>query len=227
MNIVLYPPAKINLGLNVIEKRKDGFHNIETLFIPTTHTDILEIIESDKFSISRYGKPYPLKDNNDQNDICTKAYNLIKKDYNIPPISIHLFKNIPSGGGLGGGSSDGAYMLTGRNSLFNLDIAIEQLEKYALTLGSDCPFFIHSTPMIGRGRGEILSKYSNKNIDSIFSENGEYYIKLYTNDFHVSTAEAYNAIKPYKAEISLEEKLSQDTSTWKDIIINVFEATVF
>lgn len=227
MNIVVYPPAKINLGLNVIEKRSDGFHNIETLFVPTTLKDIIEIVESDSFSIVRYGTSYPLADNDDRNDICYKAYKLLQSEYNLPPVTIYLYKNIPSGGGLGGGSSDAASVLKALNKLFNLNISTEELEHYALQLGSDCPFFIHKTPMLAKGRGELLSTFTNPNIEELVKDDGKYYIRLFTNDFHISTAQAYSRVIPHKKDLLLTEALSKDITEWKNYVINDFEASVF
>ena len=132
--MIVFPNAKINIGLNVIEQRPDGFHNIESCFYPVPWFDALEVIESKKISFVSSGIKIPGTGN-----ICTEAYELLKKDFELPPVSIHLLKNIPIGAGLGGGSADGAFMLKLLNAKFSLDISTEQLRYYASQLGSDCP----------------------------------------------------------------------------------------
>ncbi|MBQ1219189.1 MAG: 4-(cytidine 5'-diphospho)-2-C-methyl-D-erythritol kinase, partial [Bacteroidales bacterium] len=184
--MILYPNAKINIGLNVIEKRVDGFHNLETLFYPVEAYDILEIVESDSLKMFQYGIDYPgeVMDN-----LCVRAYNLLKSEYNIPPVEIHLYKRIPVGAGLGGGSSDAAFTLKGLNDLFNLSIPDKKLWEYASMLGSDCPFFIYNKPMLGTGRGEILSEVE-------ITDLSDYRIELVYPPYFVSTADAYRGIVP-------------------------------
>lgn len=224
--MILYPNAKINIGLNVIEKRVDGFHNLETLFYPVGAYDILEIVESDTLKMFQYGIDYPgeVMDN-----LCVRAYNLLKSEYNIPPVEIHLYKRIPVGAGLGGGSSDAAFTLKGLNDLFNLSIPDKKLWEYASMLGSDCPFFIYNKPMLGTGRGEILSEVEMTDLS-------DYRIELVYPPYFVSTADAYRGIVPrnvrelngekFKGQ-SLVEMLKEPVESWKDNVTNDFEITVF
>lgn len=224
--MILYPNAKINIGLNVIEKRVDGFHNLETLFYPVEAYDILEIVESDTLKMFQYGIDYPgeVMDN-----LCVRAYNLLKDEYNIPPVEIHLYKRIPVGAGLGGGSSDAAFTLMGLNDLFNLSIPDKKLWEYASMLGSDCPFFIYNKPMLGTGRGEILSEVE-------ITDLSDYRIELVYPPYFVSTADAYRGIVPrnvrelngekFKGQ-SLVEMLKEPVESWKDNVTNDFEITVF
>lgn len=224
--MILYPNAKINIGLNVIEKRVDGFHNLETLFYPVEAYDILEIVESDTLKMFQYGIDYPgeVMDN-----LCVRAYNLLKGEYNIPPVEIHLYKRIPVGAGLGGGSSDAAFTLKGLNDLFNLSIPDKKLWEYASMLGSDCPFFIYNKPMLGTGRGEILSEVK-------ITDLSDYRIELVYPPYFVSTADAYRGIVPrnvrelngekFKGQ-SLVEMLKEPVESWKDNVTNDFEITVF
>lgn len=224
--MILYPNAKINIGLNVIEKRVDGFHNLETLFYPVEAYDILEIVESDTLKMFQYGIDYPgeVMDN-----LCVRAYNLLKSEYNIPPVEIHLYKRIPVGAGLGGGSSDAAFTLKGLNDLFNLSIPDKKLWEYASMLGSDCPFFIYNKPMLGTGRGEILSEVE-------ITDLSDYRIELVYPPYFVSTADAYRGIVPrnvrelngekFKGQ-SLVEMLKEPVESWKDNVTNDFEITVF
>ena len=224
--MILYPNAKINIGLNVIEKRVDGFHNLETLFYPVEAYDILEIVESDTLKMFQYGIDYPgeVMDN-----LCVRAYNLLKSEYNIPPVEIHLYKRIPVGAGLGGGSSDAAFTLKGLNDLFNLSIPDKKLWEYASMLGSDCPFFIYNKPMLGTGRGEILSEVE-------ITDLSDYSIELVYPPYFVSTADAYRGIVPRNGrerngekfkEQSLVEMLKEPVESWKDNVTNDFEITVF
>lgn len=224
--MILYPNAKINIGLNVIEKRVDGFHNLETLFYPVEAYDILEIVESDTLKMFQYGIDYPgeVMDN-----LCVRAYNLLKSEYNIPPVEIHLYKRIPVGAGLGGGSSDAAFTLKGLNDLFNLSIPDKKLWEYASMLGSDCPFFIYNKPMLGTGRGEILSEVE-------ITDLSDYRIELVYPPYFVSTADAYRGIVPrnvrelngekFKGQ-SLAQMLKEPVESWKDNVTNDFEITVF
>lgn len=202
--MILYPKAKINLGLRVIEKREDGFHNLESLFVSVPEcTDILEIVESDKLSFSLYGAELDCEPGA---NICEKAFKLLAKDFYIPGAEIHLFKRIPSGAGLGGGSSDGACTLILLNKLFNLGLDSASLQHYASLLGSDCPYFILAheeissralenrdvsvsslSPVIVSGRGDILERYP---LDIL----NDFKIKIVSPNIFISTAEAYAGI---------------------------------
>ena len=182
--MILFPPAKINLGLNVLFKREDGYHELETVMLKTPLTDVLEIVPSDEFQFTQTGLTIP-GDNLD--NLCVQAFQLIQKEYKIPNVHIYLRKIIPMGAGLGGGSADASYVLSGLNTLFNLNISNSKLEELAATLGSDCPFFINPTPQIAKGRGEILSPIE-------INLKG-YYIKLLNVGIHVGTKEAYAGIQ--------------------------------
>lgn len=214
--MILFPPAKINLGLRILYKRPDGYHELETAMIPIPFCDILEIIPSDTFIFKQTGLPIP---GDIDNNLCVKAYQLMKDHFNIPPVMIHLRKIIPMGGGLGGGSSDAAFILTGINTLFNLGLSHSNLEELAGKLGSDCPFFIKNIPQLARGRGEILS---NLNIDL-----KGYFIKIINIGIHVGTKEAYDGVHFSPNPKSIAEIINQPISKWKDELINDFEQTVF
>ena len=150
--MILYPNAKINLGLSVLSKREDGFHNLETLFYPVEAKDVLEIVESSELTMHQYGIEYP---GDPMDNLCVKAYKALKEDFDIPPVDIHLYKKIPVGAGLGGGSADAAFTLRGLNEMFSLNLPDDKLAEYAAALGSDCAFFIYNRPMLGTGRGEV------------------------------------------------------------------------
>lgn len=215
--MILYPNAKINIGLYITEKRQDGFHNIESCFFPINWQDILEITPAEtksSFSSSGIIIPGRSKDN-----ICLNAFELIKKEFTIPEVNIHLHKQIPIGAGLGGGSSDGAFMLKGLNELFNLNLSNEELKNFARQLGSDCAFFIDNKPVFASGKGDELE-------DIVDSLKG-YYIYLIYPDIHISTAEAYANIKAKMPSINLKEVISKTPESWKDIIDNDFEYSVF
>ena len=225
MNIVLYPHPKINIGLSIVNRRPDGFHDIETLFYPVGNfKDVLEITESEVFSFNRYGNPYPLKDENPENDLCVKAYRLLERDFNLPPVEIHLYKGIPVGAGIGGGSADAACTLKALNRLFGLKLSQERLATYAAQLGSDCPFFIYDTPMIGRGRGEILVPYNNETINSLKED---FSIKIVHPGIHISTAKAYSSVTPHPVETPIEQLLEQPVQEWKKNVTNDFEKPLF
>jgi len=229
MNIVTYPNAKLNIGLHILDKRGDGYHNIETLFFPYYNlTDILEIVESDYTGMYRYGLSY---EGDIENDLTYKAYKLLQKDFDLPDIQIHLHKTIPTGAGLGGGSSDAAFTLTALNKLLSLSLSDSELAQYASHLGSDIPFFIYNAPMLGEGRGEILTPYSSESINELMNPSGRYKIEIITPDIHISTAEAYAAITPRnisgKSGASLNELLKLPIEEWRDNIVNDFEESIF
>ncbi|WP_430971770.1 4-(cytidine 5'-diphospho)-2-C-methyl-D-erythritol kinase [Sunxiuqinia rutila] len=214
--MIVYPIAKINLGLLVTEKRPDGFHNIETVFYPVPIQDALEVVESDAFSIAISG--IDLKEDFEKN-LVVKAYQLLKTDFQLPPVKIHLHKNIPVGAGLGGGSSDAAYMLLLLNELFQLKLSEEQLLAYALQLGSDCPFFIRQKPALARGRGELL--------EEVHLNLSDYYLAVVKPPIHISTPEAYKNIVPGMSRMSLKALIQFPVSKWKGNLQNQFEQVVF
>ena len=217
--MICYPNAKINLGLNIIKKRSDGFHNISSVIYPIQDLyDVLEIVESNSFSFTVSGTLF----NNDiqsDNNICVKAYNLLKADFNLPCVKIHLHKRIKIGAGLGGGSSDGVFTLILLNDIFNLKLSKDDLKRYAIILGSDCPFFVENTPHIVSGKGELMKK-----ID-INLKNYEF--KFFFPDIFISTKEAYSNIEPKNPEVNLLDVISSPLQEWKEKLKNDFESYVF
>jgi len=215
--LVSFPPCKINLGLNIIRKRADGYHDISTCFYPIPWTDILEIIPSDELAFTSSGLDIPgATDNN----LCLKAYALLKKDFQLSPVKIHLHKIIPMGAGVGGGSSDAAYTLKMLNEIFQLHLSVEKLHAYASRVGSDCSFFITHKPMMGSGRGELLSEIS-------LDLKGKYVV-IVKPDVHVSTAEAYAGVTPHEPDVDLHDFLeTKPLSDWRTGIVNDFEHSVF
>jgi 4-diphosphocytidyl-2-C-methyl-D-erythritol kinase len=216
--MIVFPHCKINLGLHVVRKREDGFHDIETLFYPVFWKDILEVTDGIKgeFDLEISG----LNISGDLNsNLIYKAWKLIKSDHSIPPILVHLHKIIPMGAGLGGGSSDAAFMLKLLNLKFNLGISEEKLREYAAQLGSDCPFFIDSKPAMATGRGEVLTPVdidlSNYQI-----------VVVMPNNISVGTAEAYSWVKPKQPASSISEIIRMPISEWKNYLINDFEEPV-
>ena len=225
--MILYPNAKINLGLSVLSKREDGFHNLETLFYPVDAKDVLEIVESSDLSMHQYGIEYP---GDPMDNLCIKAYKALKEDFDIPPVDIHLYKKIPVGAGLGGGSADAAFTLRGLNDMFSLNLPDNKLAEYAASLGSDCAFFIYNRPMIGEGRGEILTSYPLEGLDygQEDTSSSEYELQVLTPEgVAVSTADAYRGIRPHLPEVPLREALSKPVGQWQDVLSNDFEETVF
>lgn len=214
--MVTFPPCKINLGLNILSKRPDGYHNLETCFYPLPWTDILEIIQASSFSFTCTGLELA---GDPEDNLCVKAYRLLQRDFSIGEVQIHLHKIIPSGAGLGGGSSDAAATLMELNSLFNLRLSSGELKSYAAQLGSDCAFFIENRPMIGEGRGEQLVEFP-------VTLTGKF-IVLVKPEIHVSTAEAYSLVNPQTPIRSLREVLSEDIINWRDTLLNDFESSVF
>ncbi|MCW3805468.1 4-(cytidine 5'-diphospho)-2-C-methyl-D-erythritol kinase [Plebeiibacterium marinum] len=218
--MICFPNAKINIGLNITEKRPDGYHNLETLFYPTKLYDVLEIIEnkhsSDPYQWSSSGI---LIDGKAEDNLCIKALNLLKQDFNIPPLKIHLHKVIPFGAGLGGGSADAAFTLTALNEMFNLKIPTKELIKYASKIGADCAFFILNTPCIATGIGDILTP-------TALNLKGKYLV-LVKPDIHISTPEAYSGISPKIPETNLLKNLQAPVNQWKNTIVNDFENSVF
>jgi 4-diphosphocytidyl-2-C-methyl-D-erythritol kinase len=214
--MIIFPPAKINLGLNILAKRKDGFHELETCMILIPFYDILEINPSTSFSFIQSGLTIP---GNNQDNLCIKAYQLMKEVYNINPVCIHLRKQIPMGAGLGGGSSDATYVLKGLNDLFELNIPDEELQIMAAQLGSDCPFFVYNRPQLARGRGEVLT-----DIDVDLTG---YWLKLIYPSIHVGTKEAFSGVDISNQPSSIQGLLTRPVSTWKTKLVNDFEQSVF
>lgn len=215
--MIAFPNAKINLGLNIIRKRKDGYHDIVTCMVPIPMFDALEMIEdTKKMTWNNSGLEIP---GDEKNNLILKAYQLLKKDFpNLPYLNIHLHKNIPMGAGLGGGSSDAAFALKQMNNLFDLILDDFFLEEYASQLGSDCAFFIENTPKIATGRGEIL--------EPVAVDLKGTHLVLVNPGIHIGTKEAYAGVTPAKPKVKLEEVLA-DQSRWKEELVNDFEASIF
>ena len=292
--MITTPNVKINLGLNILRKREDGFHDLETLFVPYFGLhDTLEIIIGDDYSrtsaamFAKYGNDTPAKqgsikpegvfgvetedvtapkivqgisedgklmitiaraegvDWDPLKDLCAKAYRLLSEDFELPPVKIVLEKTSPVGAGLGGGSADAAFTLKMLNELCSLALTEQQLAGYASKLGSDCAFFIYNRPMIGEGRGEILTEIATAlpSLAMTFSSEGisvpaqdafsegmslQYEIQVITPaGISVSTAEAYGGITPAVPEVSLREALARPVEEWDGVVVNDFETTVF
>lgn len=243
--MITNPNVKINLGLNVLRKREDGFHDLETLFVPYFGiSDTLEIIVGDDFSrtsAALFGKYAPEMiaqgmsedgklmitiaraegvDWDPLKDLTAKAYHILAEDFQLPPVKIFLEKTSPVGAGLGGGSADAAFALKMLNELCDLQLSEDQLAAYASRLGSDCAFFIYNRPMIGEGRGEILTD-NPLDIQA-------YDLQVLTPEgVAVSTKDAYGGIKPHLPEVPLKEALSRPVEEWDGLLVNDFEETVF
>lgn len=267
--MITNPNVKINLGLNVLRKREDGFHDLETLFVPYFGIcDTLEIVAGDDYSrtsaalFSRYGSSVPARqgsvkpegifgveteesaapklvqgisedgklmitiareegvDWDPLKDLTAKAYEILAADFDLPPVKIFLEKTSPVGAGLGGGSADAAFALKMFNELCSLSLSERQLADYASRLGSDCAFFIYNRPMIGEGRGDILTEYQ-VNLE-------KYDIQVITPaGIAVSTKDAYGGIRAHLPEVSLREALAKTVEEWDGILVNDFEETVF
>ena len=219
--MVQFPHAKINLGLHVKEKRADGYHNIETIFYPIPLADALEIIPAPGLGapgFKSYGLTIP---GNTENNLCVKAWNLLKADHpQLPPVNIFLLKKIPMGAGLGGGSADGAYMLKMLDKYFDLQLSTAEMEQYALQLGSDSPFFIRNTAVLASGRGEIM--------EPVMVDLTGYAMLMVYPGIHVSTAEAFSQVNPHPGSgILIAEIVQQPVDTWKGQLVNDFETSVF
>lgn len=214
--MILFPPAKINLGLKVLKKRLDGYHEIETCMLAIPISDVLEISPSAEFVFKQTGIKV---DGDQESNLCVKAFRLFQSRYDIPNAYIHLRKQLPMGAGLGGGSADASYVLRGLNSLFGLGLSNDQLQEMASELGSDCPFFITDTAQIGRGRGEVLTDI---NLDLC-----AYYLKIINPDIHVGTKEAYARIIFSDSSIGVDDVLQQAIEEWKVLLKNDFETSIF
>lgn len=218
--MITFPNAKINLGLNIVEKRPDGYHNLETIFYPIPLQDALEITPWEggerKYKLAQSGIQIA---GDDENNLVVKAYKLLDNLHNLPPIEINLLKHIPSGAGLGGGSADAAFMLCMLNQHFQLNIPNEQLEVYAAQLGADCAFFVENKPTFAEGIGNIFSPIE-------LSLKG-YKLLLVKPDIFVSTRDAFAQIKPKRPSISLKEVAKMPVEAWKTYMVNDFEESVF
>ncbi len=217
--MIVFPNAKINLGLNILGKRKDGYHDISTCFYPIPWKDILEIVPNRDKGVKIFVTGMKIPGGEDEN-LCVKAFRIMKKDFDIPGVSIHLHKQIPAGSGLGGGSSDAAFTITSLDRMFNLYLDEAILKWYALKIGSDCPFFIDNKAGLASGRGEVRE-------DIKIDLSGKF-ILIVCPGFGISTSEAYRNMKPAVPDISIREIIEgKPMEEWKDYLINDFEKFVF
>jgi len=214
--MLTFPNAKINIGLNVLSRRSDGYHNLETIFYPVKIKDALEIIEADELSFETSGIEIPGYANE---NLCLKAYDLLKQDFDIPPVKIHLHKQIPIGAGLGGGSADAAFFIRLMNEKFSLTLNAADMEAYARQLGADCAFFIRNEPVFAKGKGDEF--------EAIELDLSGYYLVLVMPPVHVSTGEAYRGVKLHEPEISLKKLIKLPVEEWQSSIKNSFEESVF
>lgn len=227
--MITFPNAKINLGLNVVERRPDGYHNLETIFYPIPLKDILEVVTFDEDS----SREVPLDTDvvlhaggisiagDVEDNLVVKAYRLLKSEFALPPIHIHMYKHIPSGAGLGGGSADATFMLRLLREKFSLPLTDDELEERAVRLGADCAFFVRNTPAFATGIGNIFTPMPE------FSLKG-YNILLVKPDIFVSTRDAFSLIRPHKPECSLTEIATLPVSEWRSAgMVNDFEESVF
>jgi len=214
--MLIFPNAKINIGLNIINRRDDGYHNLETVFYPINIKDALEIVVADELNFESSGLEIPgrVEDN-----LCIKGYHLLKKDFDLPPVKIHLRKNIPIGAGLGGGSADAAFFIRLVNQNFNLGMTDDRMMGYARQLGADCAFFIQNKPVFAFEKGDEF--------EPIRLDLSKYKIVLVMPPVHVSTAEAYRGVAPAPVKESLMDLIYEPVSEWKKFIKNDFEVSVF
>jgi 4-diphosphocytidyl-2-C-methyl-D-erythritol kinase len=215
-NMIVFPNAKINIGLNILSRREDGFHNLETIFYPLAVRDALEVVEADQLKFTSSGLEIP---GNPTDNLCLKAYDLLSKDYKLPPVHIHLHKHIPIGAGLGGGSADASFFIRLMNEKFELGMDAAQMEAYASKLGSDCAFFVQNKPALAHGKGDQLQ--------TIELDLSNYFIILVMPVVQVSTSDAYRGIRPAAMESSLADLIKLPVEAWKAVIKNDFEPSVF
>lgn len=224
--MIVFPCAKINLGLNIVSKREDGYHNLETVFYPIPLYDALEIKYMDEKFPSQVACDLKVTGNavecDEQNNLVVKAYNLLAEDYKLPRVHAHLYKHIPSQAGLGGGSSDAAFMIRLLDERFRLNIGNPEMEKYAARLGADCAFFIEAEPAYAEGIGDELMP-----VDGPKGNLNGYYLAIVKPDIAVSTKEAYAAITLTATSKNCREIVRQPIETWKEELVNDFEAPIF
>ncbi len=217
--MITFPNAKINLGLNIVERRPDGYHNIETVFYPIPLTDVLEIVpagEGDETSLTCYGNKV---DCPPEKNLVMKAYRLLQEQYDLPAVAMHLYKHILDGAGLGGGSSDAAHALAMLNKMFALGLSDQELTSKAVTLGADCAFFIYNRPMLATGIGDVLSPVD-------VSLKGKTLL-LVKPPVGVDTRTAYSRVTPTPAAVSLERMITLPVEMWDGCLNNDFEPSVF
>lgn len=216
--MILFPPSKINLGLRVLGKRADGYHDIETCFYPITLCDILEGIPAAGMETKFSNSGLPIQGHLEEN-LVVKGYNILNERFRLPPMELHLHKIIPMGAGLGGGSADATYTLKLINDLFNLDLSNKEIFDFAIRLGSDCAYFLQNNVSMGYGRGEILKPVP-------VSLKG-WHLVLVKPDLHVSTSEAFSGLTTRIHNDDLQTALLKPLDKWKDIVTNDFESNIF
>jgi 4-diphosphocytidyl-2-C-methyl-D-erythritol kinase len=222
--MITFPIAKINLGLNVVEQRPDGYHNLETVFYPVNIKDALELQTMDPLFPSPHDCDLKVSnitiDGDEQRNLVVRAYQLLKQDFpQLPRVHAHLHKAIPTQAGMGGGSSDCAYTITLLNEMFQLGLSTQQMIDYAARLGADCPFFILSRPAYAEGIGERL--------EPVALDLSDYYIGIVRPDIPVSTKEAFSLITPAHPQVCCRDVVMQPVETWRDLLTNDFEQSVF
>lgn len=224
--MIVFPCAKINLGLNIVSKREDGYHNLETVFYPIPLYDALEIKYMDEKFPSDTACDLKVTGNvvdcDEQKNLVVNAYHILAADYQLPRIHTHLYKHIPSQAGLGGGSSDAAFMIRLLDERFRLNIGNPEMERYAARLGADCAFFIEAEPAYAEGIGDVLMP-----ADGPDGNLQGYYLCVVKPDVAVSTKEAYSAITPKKPAKSCRDIVRQPIETWKEELVNDFEESIF
>ncbi len=215
--MLFFTNAKINIGLNIVSKRTDGFHNLETIFYPVQIKDAVEFVETtDKTTVETSGININVAQ---EENICYKAYDLMARHYDLPNLKIHLHKSVPIGAGLGGGSANAAGMITALNTHYNLGISVQEMEELSAQIGSDCPFFIQNKAVFATGRGEIFEKIS--------LDLSQYYIYIIKPNIFVSTKDAFAGIKPKKVENSVKHLINKPIEQWRNYIFNDFENEIF
>jgi 4-diphosphocytidyl-2-C-methyl-D-erythritol kinase len=223
IKMIKYPCAKINLGLNIVSKRADGYHNLETVFYPIPLYDELEVNSTNETFIN--DKPYKLEkngiyiDGEDDKNLVVKAYMLLREKFNIPHVHIKLTKNIPTGAGMGGGSSDCAFMISTLNQKFDLNLSKQDMEQIAARLGADCAFFINAKPVFAKGIGDIMLPI-NISLKDL-------YITIIKPNIHVSTVEAFAHVNPCIPKKSARDIVMQPIETWRNELHNDFEKSIF
>ncbi len=214
--MITFANAKINIGLQVVDRRDDGYHTLETVFFPVKVYDVLEVVTSDAFGFHPSGLPIP---GPADANLCVKLYRQLQDKYNLPPIKLYLHKHIPIGAGLGGGSSDAAFMIELLSDFFNLNLPLDEKLAYASGLGADCAFFVRNVPAYATGIGNQLT--------DIHLDLSSFHIVLVDPGIAISTAQAYRSVKPRGHSLNLKEAIKEPVQEWKKLIVNDFEKALF
>lgn len=215
--MLVFPNAKLNLGLHITARRPDGFHTLETVMVPLPWCDALEVLRAAETALTLTGRPIP---GEAATNLCLRAYELLQADFpGVPPVQLHLHKVVPIGAGLGGGSADAAFALRALNTVLELGLSAEQLEAYARRLGSDCAFFVRNEPALALGRGDELTPLPLPQLRGAAC-------KVVYPGLHISTAEAYAGVTPQAPAHALREALAGPVDTWRGTVVNDFEASL-